>query len=76
MAETEYYAVRPDGSPVTRKSHRLYTHLMTYRTQWPDGYSAWTNRWCSRPDLAEKERRAAVSLPHTAEAHVLEVQVR
>lgn len=43
--------IAPDGSIVSRRTHRVYTHAILAFGSGP--WSACT--WCGRPDLAQKE---------------------
>lgn len=51
MTDTTYVAVAPDGTELTRKTHRVYTHAVL--TEGSDGWSA--AGFCGRLDLAEKK---------------------
>lgn len=47
---TKYYALLPDGKIATRKTHRVYTHIVAVN------YRGWgAEHWCGRYDLAVKQ---------------------
>ncbi len=44
-----YKATMPDGTVFTRKTHRVYTHVIAYKSR-----DKWVvQSWAGRPDLAE-----------------------
>jgi hypothetical protein len=52
MARTaKLRAIAPDGTVLTRRTHRTYTHAIAVNTS--NGWRA--IYWCGRPDLAQKK---------------------
>ncbi len=52
MTKTTYVATAPDGSQLTRKTDRTYTHAVLL-----EGKEGWgAVGFCGRPDLAEKKQ--------------------
>lgn len=56
MTKTTYVATAPDGTELTRKTDRTYTHAVLLENNGPDGPVWGIAGFCGRLDLAQKKQ--------------------